>query len=71
MTFDSFFVGNNSGLIDALKDENQKFIWVTGDSGTGKTHLLSALCNQYAIQGKRIQYLSMIQSDDLLEYLFD
>ena len=71
MTFDSFFVGNNSGLIDALKDGNQKFIWITGDSGTGKTHLLSALCNQYAIQRKRIQYLSMTQSDDYTPDIID
>ena len=71
MTFDSFFVGNNSGLIDALNDRNQKFIWVTGDSGTGKTHLLSALCNQYAMQGKRIQYLSMIESEDYTPSIID
>ncbi len=64
MTFESFFVGQNSALIDALKGEDQKLIWIAGESGNGKTHLLSSLCNQYDINNKRIQYLSMAEAKD-------
>ena len=59
MTFESFFVGKNSALIDALNDEGQKLVWITGETGNGKTHLLSSLCKQYDLDNKRIQYLSM------------
>ena len=64
MTFESFFVGQNSALIDALNAQDQKLIWITAETGNGKTHLLSSLCNQYDIDKKRIQYLSMNDSDD-------
>ena len=59
MTSESFFIGENSALIEALKDEDQKLIWITADSGNGKTHLLSSLCNEYGSFDKRIQYLNM------------
>lgn len=64
MTFESFFVGQNSALIDALNAQDQKLIWITAETGNGKTHLLSSLCNQYDLDNKRIQYLSMNDSDD-------
>ena len=64
MTFESFFVGQNSALIDALNAQDQKLIWITAETGNGKTHLLSSLCNQYDLDNKRIQYLSMKDSDD-------
>ena len=59
MTFESFFIGENSALVEALKDEDQKLIWIAADSGNGKTHLLSSLCNEYDSLDKRIQYLNM------------
>jgi len=65
MTFESFFIGENSALIEALKDEDQKLIWITADSGNGKTHLLSSLCNEYDSFDKRIQYLNM---DEIKDY---
>ena len=52
-------------LIEALKDEDQKLIWITADSGNGKTHLLSSLCNEYDSFDKRIQYLNM---DEIKDY---
>ena len=64
MTFESFFVGQNSALIDALNAQDQKLIWITAETGNGKTHLLSSLCNQYDLDNKRIQYLNMKDSDD-------
>ena len=64
MTFESFFVGQNSALLDALNAQDQKLIWITAETGNGKTHLLSSLCNQYDLDNKRIQYLSMNDSDD-------
>ena len=47
MTFESFFVGQNSALIDALNAQDQKLIWITAETGNGKTHKKSSLCTQY------------------------
>ena len=71
MTFESFFIGENSALVEALKDENQKLIWIAADSGNGKTHLLSSLCNEYDSLDKRIQYLNMDEIKDYPSEIID
>ena len=71
MTFESFFIGENSALVEALKDEDQKLIWIAADSGNGKTHLLSSLCNEYDSLDKRIQYLNMDEIKDYPSEIID
>ncbi|MCH2651856.1 MAG: DnaA regulatory inactivator Hda [Gammaproteobacteria bacterium] len=71
MTFESFFIGRNSELIEALKDEGQRLIWIAGESGNGKTHLLSSLCNEYDSANKRIQYLNMEEAKDYSPEIID
>ena len=46
-TFDRFLVGPNEELVDRLRNAGPGFdcIWLFGDSGVGKTHLLQALCH--------------------------
>jgi DnaA family protein len=61
-TFASFFPGNNAEIIDQLQSladgglEQQIFLW--GDSGSGKSHLLQACCQQAKILGKDPFYLA-------------
>lgn len=47
--FEDFVVGPNHALVEALKhmpDESGSHIFMHGDDGSGKTHLLNALCHQ-------------------------
>lgn len=62
-SFDSFHVDESNVMVrDGVKafvrgslKEEQVFLW--GNSGTGKSHLLSAACDVYSGQGYRIAYL--------------
>ena len=47
-TFERFVVGANQELIDRLRRLERTFdcLWLFGDSGVGKTHLLQALCHE-------------------------
>ncbi|WP_305906397.1 DnaA regulatory inactivator Hda [Methylomarinum sp. Ch1-1] len=60
--FASFFPGNNAEVIKHLHDfvsenkEQQIFLW--GESGLGKTHLLQACCQSAREQAKNAFYLS-------------
>ncbi|MGZ4958006.1 MAG: DnaA regulatory inactivator Hda [Methylomonas sp.] len=61
-TFASFFPGNNAeivGQLQAMADEGgeqQVFVW--GDAGSGKTHLLQACCQHAKALGKDPFYLA-------------
>ncbi|MDD4914435.1 MAG: DnaA regulatory inactivator Hda [Methylococcales bacterium] len=62
-TFDSYFAGNNAEIIGHLKaladdsPEQQIFIW--GEAGSGKSHLLQACCQQAKTLGKNPFYLAL------------
>ena len=61
LSFDSFFAGQNQEIVSQLQtlagggQEQQVFIW--GDVGSGKSHLLQACCQQAKINGKDPFYL--------------
>ncbi|OGT54457.1 MAG: DnaA regulatory inactivator Hda [Gammaproteobacteria bacterium RIFCSPHIGHO2_12_FULL_41_15] len=61
-TFANFYPGNNAHLIKALNEllsgEGERFIYLWGKSGVGKTHLLQACCHSLYDQGHAITYLS-------------
>ena len=42
--FDSFATGQNAELVAALRAADPTPLWVWGSRGTGKTHLLQAVC---------------------------
>ncbi|QWF70704.1 DnaA regulatory inactivator Hda [Methylomonas paludis] len=60
-TFDSFFFGNNAEIISQLQrlaeggSEQQIYVW--GETGSGKSHLLQACCQQAKLLGKQPFYL--------------
>ena len=76
-TFDSYFAGNNAEIIAQLQalaedgQEQQIFIW--GDPGCGKSHLLQACCQRAKSFGKDPFYLAFIKDKlpaiDLLDGL--
>jgi DnaA family protein len=56
LTFASFFAGHNAEVIQQLQDlagnglEQQLYLW--GENGSGKTHLLQACCQLAKLSGK-------------------
>jgi len=75
-TFATFFPGSNQLVLEALQQlaraegaDTQVFIW--GDEGVGKTHLLNACCHAAAAQGFRIAYVpaTLVSSATMFEGL--
>ncbi|NND90275.1 MAG: DnaA regulatory inactivator Hda [Granulosicoccus sp.] len=74
-TFDSFHVDESTRLVlDSMRafaggglDEVQIYLW--GDMGTGKSHLLSAACQWFSHKGYRVAYMpgEMINHPGALE----
>ncbi|MBT4031914.1 MAG: ATP-binding protein, partial [Methylococcales bacterium] len=62
-SFDDYFSGENEEVVSHLKQCSDKkgepFIFVWGPSGTGKTHLLQACCQQTAQTGDNTFYLEL------------
>jgi len=79
LAFASFYVGDNAEIVTHLQalasegDEQQIFIW--GEKGSGKSHLLQACCQQAKAQGKDPFFLKFsaknLPSPELLEGLDD
>ena len=45
-TFDNFNIGDNAQLVSSLELADQQFTFVWGESGSGKSHLLQAVCQK-------------------------
>jgi DnaA family protein len=45
-TFGNFFTGDNAQLIDSLAASGEALIYLWGEHGCGKSHLLQAVCQQ-------------------------
>lgn len=59
LTFNKYISSENQQVISALKDPQEPFIYLWGDSGTGKTHLLHAICQEQTEHGKTAVYLPL------------
>jgi DnaA family protein len=57
-TFANFHTGDNQQLIDSLMSCNEPLVYLWGETGCGKSHLLQAVCQQ-ASQEKQPVYLPM------------
>jgi len=60
--FDNFVAGPNLALVEALKsipDEPGANVFLSGAEGSGKTHLLNALCVETRERGGRAFYLAL------------
>jgi len=60
--FADFVAGPNTAVIEALQqvpDEPGSNIFLSGDRGSGKTHLLNALCHAARERGGRAFYLAL------------
>ncbi|NOZ36473.1 MAG: DnaA regulatory inactivator Hda [Gammaproteobacteria bacterium] len=61
-TFDSFYSVQNRQLLAALKDSEETCVYFWGKAGTGKSHLLQALCHEKAGEGWRVAYLPLAEA---------
>lgn len=57
--FESFWPGPNSEVVAALRTANAAPLWLWGASGTGKTHLLQAVC---AAAGEAAAYFPLARA---------
>lgn len=59
--FEQFVSGANSQAVKYLKDaasgSGEPFIFIWGEQGTGKTHLLNAVCETASACGRRAAYI--------------
>ncbi len=63
-SFNNFIAGENQQLIFSLKNNDESLIFLWGDSGSGKTHLLQALSSQYQQNGLNALYIPLQMSDE-------
>lgn len=60
--FDDFIAGPNGAVVEALQhvpDEPGSSVFLFGETGSGKTHLLNALCHEMRERGGRAFYLAL------------
>ena len=70
-SFDNFIAVGNQQLIFSLRDENESLIFLWGEPGAGKSHLLQALVSQYQLQEKSALYIPLQTTDDWSPDVFD
>lgn len=71
MTFETFYLSSNKAVIDSIKDDKNKLIWIAGPQGTGKTHILQATVNYMDDGDNRLLYLPMVESKDFTPDILD
>lgn len=67
--FTSFFVGENKTLLNVLSKlsnkENKHRLYLWGASGTGKSHLLQAVCKQANEHEQHVAYIPLKQHKEM------
>jgi len=64
-TFASFDVGGNGALLATLRDADEPMVYLWGEAGSGRTHLLRALCADAAARGEQALALDLMQREGL------
>ena len=62
-TFDNFLVAANATAIAALRDAREPFVHIWGESATGKSHLLQAVCHAAGHDGHNAVYLPLAEPE--------
>lgn len=67
-TFDNFYSGNNALLLDTLRKQlngGERYVYLYGNEGSGRSHLLQAACHRADERGLNAIYLPL---KELREY---
>ncbi len=70
-TLDNFIVGANEQLLFSLKNDSEQLIYLWGDKGSGKTHLLESIVLYYHSLEKNAIYIPLQLDDNLEPELLD
>lgn len=58
-TFENFYPAGNELVLQALQQGNDSMLYLWGPAGSGKSHLLQALCHATAARGESHSYLPL------------
>lgn len=58
-TFDNYFADQNEQVVHTLQAQDEPYIFMFGEDGTGKSHLLQAACHQVGEKGTPVLYLPL------------
>lgn len=62
-TFQNFYAGDNAQVVATLEkltpSESEQFIFLWGESGVGRTHLLQACCHTFSCANQTSMYLPL------------
>ena len=58
-TFDNYFVSQNEQVVHNLQVQNEPYVFLFGENGTGKSHLLQAACHEAGEKGLPVVYLPL------------
>ncbi len=69
--FDNFVLGDNQQLIHSLENEAEQLLFIWGETGSGKSHLLQAITSQYLSNESSALYIPLKLDDELPPELLD
>jgi len=58
-TFENYFSGSNEPVVHNIKSQTEPYVFLFGDTGTGKSHLLQAACLQAGKNTLPVVYLPL------------
>ena len=61
-TFENYFAGQNEQVIHNLKKQEEPYVFLFGENGTGKSHLLQSACHKTGIKGLPVVYLPLAEA---------
>lgn len=70
-SFDNFIAGDNQQLIFSLENKSELLIFLWGETGSGKTHLLQALASNYQACDLNALYIPLQMSNDFSPELLE
>jgi DnaA family protein len=57
LAFSNFIVGHNGEVLTRLRDHPDPYVYLWGQPGSGKSHLLQAVCREQDLQGNGCAYI--------------
>lgn len=60
-TFENYYAGQNQQAVHSIQLQNEPYVFLFGNKGTGKSHLLQAACHQYGERGLPVVYLPLTE----------
>ena len=60
-TFENYFLSENKQVVHELQIQNEPYVFLFGEHGTGKSHLLQAACHEVGQKGLPVVYLPLAE----------